>query len=69
VFLEGDYCGADMIDLDPVEGCLTFTQVEDLELDDEDWDKDLFEEEEEEEEEDFFDDDDDDDGYDPSEWN
>jgi hypothetical protein len=65
VYLEGDFCGAEEIDLDLDEGCLTFTQIEDLALEDEDWEEELFGEEDEE---DHFDEDDDDD-YDPSEWN
>jgi hypothetical protein len=65
VYREGDYCNVELVELDPEEGCLTFTPLEDILIEEEDWDeiyeeeKDLFDEDEE----------DDDDGYDPSEWN
>jgi hypothetical protein len=64
VYREGDYCRADEVELDPDQGCLTFTLLDDLPLEEEEWDE-LFEEDE-----DFFqEEDDDDDAYDPSEWN
>jgi hypothetical protein len=60
VYLERGFCGAEEIDLDPEEGCLTFTQIEDLALDDEDWEEELFDEDENDEDED---------DYDFNEWN
>jgi len=68
VYREGDYCNVALVELDPEDGCLTFTPLEDILLEDDEWDEVL------EQEEDLFDadedeDDDDDDGYDPSEWN
>ena len=63
MYREEDFCRAEKVELDPEEGCLTYTLIEDVSLDD-DWEE-LFEEEE-----DFFEEeDDDDDGYDRSEWN
>lgn len=66
VYLEGEFCGAEQIVLDPEEGCLTFTQIEDLALEDENWEEDLYSTEDEDE--DFFDEEDDTE-YDPDEWN
>jgi hypothetical protein len=61
VYQGADFCGAEEVEFDAKEGCLTFTQMEELPLDDESWEK-LFEEDEADFEKD-------DDGYDPSEWN
>ncbi len=62
VFLEDGYCGAAAVEIDPDEGCLTYSRIEDVaaeetwdeeEMDEiwEDEEEDLYEEEEEEEEE------------------
>ncbi len=68
VYLEQGYCISDEIELDLDEGCLTFTQIEDLALEDEEWEEELFGEQE-----DYFDDDqeedEEDDDFDPDEWN
>jgi hypothetical protein len=38
VFLEDGYCGAKGVEIDPDEGCLTYTSLDDLAMvDDEDW--------------------------------
>jgi hypothetical protein len=63
IYREGNFCRAEVVELDPQDGCLTFMPIEDMPLEDDDWDE-LFEEEEV-----FFEEEDDDDGYDPSEWN
>ena len=65
VYLEGGFCEAEEVDLDPEDGCLTFTQVEDLTLEDEDWEEELFDEDEDDE--DYFDEDEDDNDF--NEWN
>jgi hypothetical protein len=65
VYREGDYCNVELVELDPDDGCLTFTPLEDIIIEDDDWDE-LYEEEESLYEEDEGDEDD---GYDPSEWN
>jgi hypothetical protein len=68
VFWENGICGSEEIEYEPETGCLTFQDMGDLELEDEDdedydWDdEDLFEEEEEEDdweedEDDWVDDD------------
>ena len=66
IYLERGYCTTEEIILDPDEGCLTFTQIDDLARDDDDWEDELFDTQEE-----GFSkqEDDDDDGYDPAEWN
>ena len=51
VFLDDGYCGAAGVEIDPDEGCLTYSRASDLEEQDEDW-----EEEEELEEIDEWDD-------------
>lgn len=38
VFLDDAYCGAAAIELDPDEGCMTYSRANDL--DDEDWEDD-----------------------------
>lgn len=50
VFLEDGLCGANTIDLDPDEGCMTYTHVADVDQDDE-WDEEQLEEVWEEDEE------------------
>ncbi len=61
VFLEDKYCGAAAVEIDPDSGCLTYSQVDAVAVDDvEDWeDEDLLDEEEEEE--DLYDDEEEDD--------
>ena len=66
VYREGDYCNVELVELDPDDGCLTFTPLEDIIIEEDDWDE-LYDEEEESLYEE--DDEDEDDGYDPSEWN
>ncbi len=57
VYLEKGYCTAPMVNIDPDEGCLTFTQLDDpFEVEDADWEDEL--EGFDEWEEDDFDDDD-----------
>ncbi len=61
VHLEANYCGADVVELDPEMGCLTFVQETESLADEEEWDEDFFEDEDEVEEdeedwEDFEDD-------------
>lgn len=53
VFLEDGYCGTNSIELDPDEGCLTFTHVADV-PEDEDWEEEELEEFWEEDEEDLY---------------
>jgi hypothetical protein len=65
-YLDQGLCSASVIELDPDEGCLTFTQIGDpFDDDDEDWDEDEldgYEEWDDEDDEDFvgslYDDDD-----------
>jgi hypothetical protein len=65
VYQEGDFCNVELVELDPEDGCLTFTPLEDVLVEESDeWDE-LYEEEESL----YSEDEDDDDGYDPSEWN
>jgi hypothetical protein len=51
VFLEDGYCGAAAVEIDPDEGCLTYSHIDDVPPD-EDWEEedleDLWEDEEEE---------------------
>lgn len=53
VFLEDGYCGTSSVDLDPDEGCLTYTHLADA-AEDEDWEEDELEEFWDEDEEDLF---------------
>ncbi|MDF1499807.1 MAG: hypothetical protein P1P76_04990 [Anaerolineales bacterium] len=53
VFLEDGYCGTSSVDLDPDEGCLTYTHLADV-AEDEDWEEDELEEFWDEDEEDLF---------------
>lgn len=68
VFLEEGYCGAAAVELDPDEGCLTYTRSDEVELDEEEWeeeeleelwdeDEDFFDEEEDLDDEDWLEDD------------
>ncbi len=50
VFLEGGYCGTTAVEIDPDEGCMTYTHVADVAADD-DWDEEELEELWEEDEE------------------
>ncbi len=76
IHLEGGLCTADEIELDQELGCLTFTQVEEVEIEELDADlvADVEEEEEEEDDEEEWeeeldeDEDDDDDDDDKEEW-
>ncbi len=65
VFLETGFCTAEVVKIDPDEGCMTYTRIEDMSLEEsEDWeDEDLEEldeiweqEEDDEEEEDWIED-------------
>ncbi|MGD8604685.1 MAG: DUF1540 domain-containing protein [Anaerolineales bacterium] len=68
VYLDDNYCGAAAIEIDPDEGCLTYTRMDEM-PEDEDWDDDeeldeLWDEDEEgdlfledEEEDDWLEDD------------
>ncbi len=55
IYLEKGYCSAPLINIDPDEGCLTFTQLDDPFEANEDWEEEL--EGFEEWDEDDFDDD------------
>ena len=74
IHLEGGLCTADEIELDQELGCLTFTQVEEVDVVELDADlEDEIEEEEDEDEEEWEEDldedeDDDDDDDDKEEW-
>ncbi len=64
VYLENGVCGADSILLDPDEGCLTYSSVTDLEVEDE-WEDELdgFVEDEEDEEGMLYEDEEEDDDW------
>jgi len=49
VFLEEKYCGAAAVELDPDTGCLTYSQVDEVavEEEEEEWEEDALDEEEE----------------------
>jgi hypothetical protein len=53
VFLENGYCGAAAVEIDPDEGCLTYSHIDEVPAD-EDWDEEEMEELWEEEEEEGF---------------
>jgi hypothetical protein len=53
VFLEDGYCGAAAVEIDPDEGCLTYSHIEDVPTD-EAWDEEEIDEIWEEEEEDLY---------------
>ena len=62
IYLEKGYCSAPMVNVDPDEGCLTFTQLDDP-FEDDDWEEELdgFEEWDDDDfDDDWFDDDEDD---------
>lgn len=54
VFLEGGYCGASTVEIDPDEGCLTYTHVAELSTE-EDLDEEELEEIWEEDEDELYD--------------
>jgi hypothetical protein len=60
VFLEDGYCGAAAVEVDPDSGCLTFSQVDEAEIADEEeeWEEEDFEDMDEDED-DYYDDEDD----------
>ena len=53
VFLEDGYCGAAAVEIDPDEGCLTYSHIEDVPTD-EAWDEEEIDEIWEEEEGDLY---------------
>jgi len=64
VFLEGGYCGATAVEIDPDEGCMTYTHIADVSVEEE-WaeeeleelweeEEELYSDEEEEEEDDLW---------------
>jgi hypothetical protein len=53
VYLEEGYCGAPAIELDPDEGCLTYTHIGDV-AEDDSWEDEELEEMWEEDDEDLF---------------
>lgn len=62
IFLEDKYCGAAAIELDPDSGCLTYTQVDEADVDEvEEWEEETLDEEEKDE--DLYEDEDDDDEW------
>ncbi|OGO13920.1 MAG: hypothetical protein A2Y93_13915 [Chloroflexi bacterium RBG_13_68_17] len=56
VFLEDGYCGAAAVEIDPDEGCLTYSHIDDVQTEEE-WDEEELEELWEEEDEDLYRDD------------
>lgn len=58
VFLEDGFCGAAAVEVDPDEGCLTYSHIEDVAAD-ETWDEEEMEEIWEDEEEELYEDDED----------
>jgi hypothetical protein len=58
VYLEDGYCATGSIELDPDEGCLTYTHIGDV-PEDEEWDEDELDEFWDEDEEDLYLDDED----------
>ncbi len=62
IFWDNMLCTAEEIELDPDQGCLTMEELEEMVIDDDDWEdeEDEFDEEDwDEEDEDFFDEDED----------
>jgi len=54
IFLEEGLCGADAVEIDPDEGCLTYTEIDDISLvEDEEWEEEDLEEDREEENDDI----------------
>jgi len=60
VFLENGYCGAAAIEIDPDEGCLTYSHVDEVPADEE-WEEEEVEEVWEEDEEELYTEDEDED--------
>ena len=61
VFLEDGYCGAAAIELDPENGCLTYTRVDEAEdKTTEEWEEEDFEEDVDEDSDDYDDEEDED---------
>ena len=53
VFLEEGFCGAAAVEIDPDEGCLTYSRVDEVQAD-EDWDEEEIEEIWEDEEDELY---------------
>ena len=62
VFLEDGFCGANSVNLDPDEGCITYRRIGDV-PEDEDWEEEELEEFWEEEDDSLYQDDEDDDEW------
>lgn len=56
VFLEDGFCGAAAVEVDPDEGCLTYSHIEDVSAD-ETWDEEEMDEIWEDEDEELYEDD------------
>jgi len=54
VFLEEGFCGAAAVEIDPDEGCLTYSHIDEVPAD-EDWDEEEIEEIWEDEEDELYD--------------
>ena len=53
IFLESDFCSAEIVKIDPDEGCITYTNMDDIPIaEEEDWEDEEIEEIWEDEEED-----------------
>ena len=66
VFLEDGFCGAAAVEVDPDEGCLTYSHIEDVAAD-ETWDEEEMDEIWEDEEEELYEDDEDSDDFEDEE--
>ena len=54
IFIEEGLCGAEAVEIDPDEGCLTYTELNDISLvEDEEWEEEDLEEDWEEENDDI----------------
>lgn len=54
IFLEEGLCGSDAVEIDPDEGCLTYTEIEDISLvEDQEWEEEDLDEDREEENDDI----------------
>jgi len=53
IYLENGYCSAPLINIDPDEGCLTFTQLDDPFEATEDWEEEDFDDDWLDEDDDF----------------
>jgi len=54
IFLEEGLCGADAVEIDPDEGCLTYTEIDDISLiEDEEWEEEDLKEDREEKNDDI----------------